>query len=153
MENGRQLQVNLYGRSIGETVTIRVLRGERTLDLPVVVVERTDDPNRFAGLLKSEDQVIPRLGILVVELTRDLEDLLPDLRASAGVIVAVTTHDVPPEWEGELKAGDVIHAANGAPVKSLADLRAALALVKSGGALTLQVERQGSLRYVAGRID
>ena len=75
MENGRQLQVNLYGRSIGETVSVRVLRGERTLDLPVVVVERTDDPNRFAGLLKPEDQVIPRLGILAVELTSDLEDL------------------------------------------------------------------------------
>ena len=70
MENGRQLQVNLYGRSIGETVTVRVLRGERTLDLPVVVVERTDDPNRFAGLLKPEDQIIPRLGILAVELTQ-----------------------------------------------------------------------------------
>ena len=70
MENGRQLQVNLYGRSIGETVSVRVLRGERTLDLPVVVVERTDDPNRFAGLLKPEDQIIPRLGILAVELTQ-----------------------------------------------------------------------------------
>ena len=78
---------------------------------------------------------------------------MPDLRASAGVIVALTTHDVPPEWEGELKPGDVIHAANGAQVKTLADLRSALALVKSGGALTLQVEREGSLRYVAGRLD
>ena len=153
MENGRQLQVNLYGRSIGETVTVRVLRGDRTLDLPVVVVERTDDPNRFAGLVKPEDQIIPRLGILAIELTRDLEDLLPDLRASAGVIVALTTHDVPPEWEGELKPGDVIHAANGTPIKTMADLRAALALVKSGGALTLQVEREGAMRYVAGRID
>jgi serine protease Do len=153
MENGRQLQVNLYGRSIGETVTVRVLRGDRTLDLPVIVVERSDDPNRFAGLLKPEDQEIPRLGIIAIELTRDLEDLLPQLRASAGVIVALATHDVPPEWEGELKPGDVIHAANGTSVKTLADLRAALALVKSGGALTLQVERDGSMRYVAGRID
>ena len=42
MENGRQFQVNLYRRTVGERVTLRVQRGSEITDFEVRVVERPD---------------------------------------------------------------------------------------------------------------
>jgi serine protease Do len=153
MENGRQLQVNLYGRGIGEVVKLQVLRGTRTLDVPVTVIERGDDPNRFAGLVRSEEHLVTRLGILGLTFTRPLAELLPDLRVPSGVIVAAATRTGPPAWEGELQPGDVIHGINGTIIKDLAALRAAVDALKTGEALVLRVEREGEMLFVAGRVE
>jgi serine protease Do len=153
MENGRQLQVNLYGRPIGQTVTLSVLRGDQPLDARVTIVERHDDPNRFAALVSPQDHVVSRLGILALEITPQLQPLLPDLRVPSGIIVAATTSSMPPAWEGELEPGDVIHAVNRLPVKTLADLRDAVSGLSADSALVLQVERDGMMTYVAGRVQ
>jgi serine protease Do len=153
MENGRQLQVNLYGRAVGDTVTLRVDRGGRTIDAQVVVVERDDDPQRFQSLVSPNDLVIPQLGIVGLDVTDRVRELLSDLRDASGVVVASTAQNASPGWEGELEVGDVIHAINRSPVTSIADLRRQLAAVKSGQALVLQVEREGTLRYISGRVE
>jgi serine protease Do len=153
MENGRQLQVNLYGRAIGETVILGVLRGERQLEAKVTIVERHDDPNRFAAMVTPQSHIVPRLGILGLEITPQLQPLLPDLREASGVIVAATTSDMPPAWEGELEAGDIIHAVNHTPVKTVAGLRTLIAKLPASGAVVLQVERDGAMTYVAGRVE
>jgi serine protease Do len=51
MENARQLDVNLYRRAPGETVTLSVRRGSLSLDVPVRVDERPEDPDRFLSLV------------------------------------------------------------------------------------------------------
>src|SRR5215218_5079768 len=147
MENGRQLQVNLYGRGIGEAVKLQVLRGARTLDATVTVIERGDDPNRFAGMVRPEEHLVNRLGILGLTLTQPLINLLPDLRVPSGVVVAAAAHTGPPAWEGELQAGDVIHSVNRISVKDLAALRAAVEQLKVGEALVLRVEREGEMVF------
>jgi len=153
MENGRQLQVNLYGRAIGEVVKLQILRGSRTLDIPVTVIERGDDPNRFAGMVRPEEHLITRLGILGLTFTRGLAELIPDLRVPSGVIVAAATRTGPPAWEGELQPGDVIHAINGTTIKDLAALRAAVDELKTGAALVIRVEREGEMLFLAGRVE
>jgi serine protease Do len=153
MENGRQLQVNLYGRPIGQTVTLSVLRGNQPIDARVTIVERHDDPNRFAAMVSAQDHVVARLGILALEITPQIQPLLPDLRSPSGVIVAATTNDMPPSWEGELEPGDIIHAVNRTAVRTLADLRNAVAGLPANSALVLQVERDGTMTYVAGRVE
>ena len=50
--------------------------------------------------------------------------------------------------EGPLP-GDVIYSVNGTPVDSVDSLRSALDVLKNADALVLQVERLGSLHYVA----
>ena len=50
--------------------------------------------------------------------------------------------------EGALP-GDVIYSVNGTPVDSVDSLRSALDVLKNADALVLQVERLGSLHYVA----
>jgi serine protease Do len=47
MENGRQLHVNLYRRTVGDVVRLEVLRGDQRLEVPVAVSERRDS---LAGL-------------------------------------------------------------------------------------------------------
>jgi serine protease Do len=153
MENGRQLQVNLYGRAVGEAVALHVDRAGRTFDAKVVVVERDDDPLRFESLVSADDLVIPQLGIVGLDMNDRVRELLSDLRDASGVVVASASHDAPPSWEGELEVGDVIHALNRTRVTSIADLRRQLAAVKPGQALVLQIEREGTLRYVSGRVE
>jgi serine protease Do len=153
MENSRQLQVNLYARAIGDRVRLAVLRGGRPLDVDVLVVQRADDPGRFASLVRPETHRVDRLGILALDLSPSLEALLPDLREPTGVVVAASSRGRLPGWEASLEPGDIIHALNGRPVTSLAVLRDALGALKPGDAVALHVEREGGLIYVAGRVE
>jgi len=153
MENGRQLQVNLYGRSIGDVVTLQVLRGTRTLEMPVTVIERGDDPNRFAGMARPDENLVKRLGVLGLTVNNSLTGLLPGLRVASGVVVAAVTRAPAPLLEGELRPGDVIHGVNRAPVKDLASLKGAVDALGVGEALVLRVERDGEMLFIGGRVE
>ena len=48
-----------------------------------------------------------------------------------------------------LQTGDVIHGLNGSPVTTLHGLREALANMKLGDVVVLQVEREGQLTYIS----
>ena len=153
MENGRQLQVNLYSRAVGDTVRLDLERRGTGLTLSVPVVEREDDPYRFSAMARPEEHMIPRLGVLGLSMTSDLAALLPDLRVASGVVVAGASGEAVPGSDGQLNAGDVIHAVNGHAVRTLADLRAAVDALKVGDAVVLQVERDAELLYITLRIE
>jgi len=152
MENGRQFDVNLYRRAVGETVKIEVLRGGAPRTVSVAVVERADDPMRFADLVSPERNLIPQLGVLGIEIDEEMAALLPRLRKSGGVIVAARTATAH-AWEEGFQPGDVIHSLNGAAVTTLAALRNAAASLKSGDAIVAQIERRGRLLYVAFELE
>jgi len=152
MENARQLEVNLYRFPVGEKVSLEVLRGKDRLTMDVPVTAQDDDPQRFADLVNPEKDLIPKLGILGVEIDKRLAPLLPDLRKQYGIVVAARAA----EAEGldvDLRPGDVIYAINNEPTATLASLTTALAQAKSGDAVVLQVERQGQLMYVAFEME
>jgi S1-C subfamily serine protease len=86
-------------------------------------------------------------------MTPEIASLLPDLRVASGVVVAGASGDVVPGSDGQLEPGDVIHAVNGRPVRTLAELRAAVEAMKPGDAVVLQVERDAELLYVTLRIE
>lgn len=153
MENGRQLQVNLYSRAVGDTVRLDVERRGTGLSLSVPVAERDDDPGRFIALARPEDHLVPRLGVLGLSMTPALASLLPDLRVASGVVVAGASGDAVPGSDGQLAPGDVVHAVNGTAVRTLAELRAAVDGLKAGDAIVLQVERDAELLYVTLRIE
>jgi serine protease Do len=153
MENGRQFQVNFYARSIGQPVTLDLLRGDARVTARVTVAERPGDPDRFAEFVKPEDHIVSRLGILGIDLDARIAGLLPSLRRREGVVVAAISPAAPPSQQGSLRPGDVIYRVNRADVKNLAALRAAIAAIKPGQALVLQIEREGRLRYIAFAID
>jgi serine protease Do len=151
MENGRQFEVNLYQRTPGERVNVTVLRDGRRQDIPVVVGEKPEDPDRFVALVEAEKNLIPRLGILAVELDDEILKLLPKLRGDEGVLVAARGSGE--AGEEDLRPGDVIYSVNGVSIRSLVELRAAVDKAKRGEPLAFQVERKGQLLFLAQEVE
>ncbi|MGC9949254.1 MAG: trypsin-like peptidase domain-containing protein [Bryobacteraceae bacterium] len=152
MENARQLEVNLWRFPVGDKVNLEVLRGENRLTVDVSVTAQDDDPQRFADLVNPEKNLIPKLGILGVEIDRKLAAMLPDLRKQYGIVVAARAAGA----EGldvDLRPGDVIYAINNEPTSTVAALSGGLGQMKSGDAVVLQVEREGQLMYVAFEME
>jgi len=152
MENGRQFRINIYTRGVGEQVALQVWRGERSLTVRVPVVERDADTARLEDLVGSQ-RPIPTLGIATLDLTPAVLELLPDLRAKTGAVVARVTPQAPYSQQGVLAAGDVIHALNGKVIATADELKAAAAALKPGTAAVLQLERDGVLMLLAFRVE
>ncbi len=151
MENGRQFDVTLYRRPIGGAVNLEVGQGLQRRTVRVPVVERRDEGDRFRDMVTPEQNLVPRLGILGLDLTPELARALPVVRNPNGVVVAtVAPHTTD---EAGLLPGDVIHGVNGSAVRSLSDLRAALGLVASDMEAVLQVGRGGRLRFLTVNLD
>jgi serine protease Do len=147
MENARQLEVNLYRRAPGETVRLEVRRGPESLRVDVGVVERPEDPDRFAPLVTPERNLVTRLGILGLELDDDLRRAVGPLRGREGVLVAARSGSG--QWADQgLRPGDVVYAVNGVSVRGLAEMRSAVARPGPAEPLVLHVERDGRLLYV-----
>jgi serine protease Do len=149
IENGRQLQVNLYRRALGDMVKLDVQRGGKTVTASVLVVERFDPLSIAAAGADPRDNVVSRLGILGLTVDADLARIIGSLRAPSGVAVVTASEGVFDADGDGLVPGDVIHAVNGHWVADLPALRTVVDAAKKGDAVVLQVERRGALRYVA----
>jgi serine protease Do len=152
LENARQLDVNLYRRTPGTSVTLAVLRGGTLRSIVVTVEERPRDPTRLLDRVSPDGNLVPRLGLLALDLDDDVQAMVGPTRARAGVVVAAAQAD-PLPFQDALVAGDVIYAANGSPVASVAQLRTWTDALKPGAPAVLQVEREGELRYVAVSVE
>ena len=152
MENGRQLHVNLYRRLIGDVIALDVLRNGQTVRISVAMDERHDP---FSGLKSADPRqnLVPRLGILGVDLDQRIAMMLPVVRVRNGVVVASTAARGIDVREGGLAAGDVVYAVNRQPVSGIADLRTALEQFKSGDSVVLHLERRGELTFLAFTVD
>jgi serine protease Do len=152
MENGRQLQVNLYRRAVGDIVSLEVVRDGHTLKVPVTIAERY---NSLMGVpsLDPRENLVSRLSILAVDLDKRMSDLIPVLRVAAGVVVASTVAGAIDAREGGLAAGDVIYAVNKKRVMDVKELRETLDAMKPGDPVVLHLERRGELMYLAFTIE
>ena len=138
----------LYLHGSGEHAKLEVLRGSERLELDVSLAER---PHKVDSLIDAVDPVknlVPRLGIIGIELNPDLAHSLPDLRIPTGVIVAAKTSGVR-SGEVPVQTGDVVHGLNGTTITSMADLREGMAKLMPGDAVVLLIERYGQMIYVS----
>jgi serine protease Do len=145
MENARQFEVNVYRHSVGQKIKLAVLRDNGQLDIPVEVTERDDDPQRFADLVDPEKNQIKRLGILGIEISKKIAELLPDMRKPYGVVVAARIASGPSP--GDLQLGDIIHEINSTPISTIQALRQTLDTAKPDTPLVFQIERDGKMMY------
>jgi len=149
MENGRQFQVGLYRHGVGDVVSLEVLRDGKVLEIPVALNERQDPFADLQLAIDPRENLIPRLGILGVNLDRRIAERLPSLRSGSGVVVAATVDGAIDARDGGLAAGDVIFAVNRKWVRGLGELRAVLGELKTGDAVVLQLERRGEQMFLA----
>jgi serine protease Do len=147
VENASQLENTIYGLGLTESVRLSLLRDGKTVNVIVPVHEEEDDPTRFADMVNPEDNLVPKLGILAIELNEKVADMLPDLRHEYGLVVAARTSAAP--YSGaEIESGDVIYEINTMPTLTVKGLREVLDEMKPGDAVVLQVERAGHLMYL-----
>jgi len=146
--DARQFQIGLYRVALNASVNIGAIRDADRFSAQVKVTEREDDPFRFLDLVKPEANRVPKLGIIGVEITKELAKVLPDTRKPYGVIVAARSGDSEYGGQGGLRLGDVIYSVNNTPVSSLDALRGAVDRLKVTDPLVIQIERGGKLMYL-----
>ncbi|HYL37132.1 MAG TPA: trypsin-like peptidase domain-containing protein [Bryobacteraceae bacterium] len=147
MHNARQLEAYIYRSPRKQQVTLGILRGKEQVEINVPVTDTVDDPQRFADMVNPEDNLVRRLGILVIAIDKKLAEMLPDLRNSYGLVVAAGSTTDLTSGTG-LQPGDVIYSVNGFPVTSVEALKKKLDEFKSGQSIVIQIERSGRLMYV-----
>ncbi len=148
VEDVRQFALDLYAYKIGQKADIGVLHNGTPTTVAVPVIERPDDPTRFADFVSGPDNLVVRIGVVGVNITGELKELLgSDLRIAGGVLVAAKTATSTLLGEGP-QPGDVIHAVNGDPIHNLTELKQRLRQIKPGQPIVLQIERTGNLSYL-----
>jgi serine protease Do len=153
MENARQFEVNVYGKKIGTKTTLEIMREGKTLAKQVDVIERVDPNFRFFDLISAERNLVPKLGVLCLDLDSDTLAMLPNApRSPEGIIVAALAADQSPFGE-QFAPGDILHALNGRPLKDLKGLREQLKELDYGSAAVFQIERGGRMRYLMLEMD
>jgi serine protease Do len=152
MENGRQFRINVYARGVGEQVALEIRRGDRTRTVKVPVVERANDTGELEALIGSQQAIRP-LGVVMLDLNSTVAAMLPSVRREKGAVVARVTPETPFSQQGRLQPGDVIYALNGQVVRSAEDLKAFAAQLKPSSAAVLLIEREGTLMYLAFRVE
>ena len=142
----------LYLHRLDQVVKLEVLRGNERKTLYIPAIEHRDRMDELYDAVNPENSLIPRLGVLAIDLTSDLASQLGSLRIPSGVIVVGRAADLILPDTG-LQAGDIIHQVNTTPIDSTDTLRAILNGMKTGDPVALQVERDGGLMYVSFEIE
>jgi serine protease Do len=153
IENGRQFQVSLYRRFIGDVVRLEVIRDGVAQAFAVAVGERSDPLEDVLGSMDLRQQLVPQLGMVAVALDAPLAAMLPEVRVSRGVVVIATGQTAIDPRDGTLEPGDVIYAINRRPVGNLAALRDVLGQLEPGDAVVLHVDRRGELLFVSFTLE
>jgi serine protease Do len=139
---------SLYMHGTGEHAKVEVLRGSNRVQLEISLAERPHKADTLVDLVDPAKNLIRPLGMVGIELNLNLAQSLPDLRIPTGVIVGAKTSG-PSAAAIPIQTGDVVHALNGRPITTLADLREGVAKLKPGDAVAFLVERNGQLIYVS----
>ncbi len=153
MENARQFEVNLYGKAINQKVAIEINRRGQTLTKSVTVVERQEPDYRFFDMITAEKNLVPRIGVLCLDLNKDSLKLLPmKPRNSEGVIVAALSATI--NLFGEhFQPGDILYSLNGEKLSNLRDLKKKTKALEFGEVAVFHLERGGMLRYLIMELE
>ncbi|MCU1383029.1 MAG: mucD 3 [Acidobacteria bacterium] len=147
------IALELFTRSAGDTVRLRILRGHDTLTLDVPVAERPHDVDRLTDLVEPETSVVAKLGIFGIALDKDNARLAVSSRAPFGVVVVGHTQDEGDRPDTGLITGDTIHTVNDTVVTSVADLSAALDRMTPRSAVVLHIERNGQFIFLPFELE
>ena len=142
----------LYLHSPQEMLKLDVLRGSEKLSLRVSASQYRSDTAPQADVFEPERSLISRLGIFAMESNLSVSALMPNVRIATGVVVLARTI----EWNSVhagLREGDIIFSINSTPIASVEELRSAVAKLKAGDPVVMQIERQGKLHYIAFEME
>ncbi len=152
VDTARRFDADINRRPGGDKIELQVQRGDERIPIELVVEERAAPWDPLADMVSPEKNLIPRLGILCIEIDERVQKLLPDLRGLYGLIVAAKSPDGQAQFI-DLQPGDIIHAINNLPVAFLAVFQKMIDEFHRGDAVVLQIERDGRFQFVAFEIE
>jgi len=138
-------------RSAGEKIRFEVLRGTTQTGFDITLNERPHEMDQVSALADPEKSLVSQLGILAVEIDKNIASMIADLRDPYGIIVAARAAGA--AGEIPLTAGDVIRSFNGEPMTTLDRLRAALKALPPNAPIVLQIQREGKLQFVTFSLE
>jgi serine protease Do len=145
-----------YLHNPDQPVKLEILRStdhkEEKKTLYVAAVEKHDQMDLLMDATDPDKSLLPRLGILVVDITDQIRSAIGPLRIAGGVVVVGRAANLIVSESG-LQTGDIIHSLNTKQIDSVATLRSAVHVLKSGDAVVLQIERDGGLQYLAFEME
>jgi len=147
-----QLSSALYLHRLDQVLKLEILRGADKKILYIPAIEHRDQMDQLFDAADPEKSLVPRLGILAIDITGDLRSQVGELRIPSGVIVLGRAAELITPETG-LQTGDVIHALNTTPITSMNELRAAVTALKVGDPVVLQVERSDGLSYLSFEME
>jgi serine protease Do len=138
---------NFRLRDSPDPVKLVVQRGGAQQALSIKAVEQRSELDGVAAQADPESGLIPSLGILGVEIDKNIAANATGLRDPYGIIVVARTAGATSEVP--IMPRDVIRALNGKPMATLEGLKNAVRALPSGAPATLQIQREGRLMYVS----
>jgi serine protease Do len=142
----------LYLHRLDQVLKMEIRRGDEKKTLYIPAVEHHDQMDQLLDAANPDKSLVPRLGVLAIDLTDDLRSAIDNLRISSGVLVIGRAADLILPDTG-LQAGDVIHQVNTTPIDSMDALRGLLANLKTGDPVVIQLERDSGLMYVSFEME
>ncbi|HEX4750638.1 MAG TPA: trypsin-like peptidase domain-containing protein [Bryobacteraceae bacterium] len=149
----QELNSLVYALSPGAKADVRLHRGEQVLNVPVMTEEQSgEELDALADMVDPVKNVVPELGVVGLDITKPVLEVMPDLRRPQGVVVVARKS--PTEFSGPaLQTGDVIYELNRQTVPNVMQLRNMVANLKPGQPAVLLIEREGHLVYIALELD
>jgi S1-C subfamily serine protease len=92
-----------------------------------------------------------RIGIAIQELTPEIASAIGTRRIEGAVVARVEPRS--PADRAGLKPGDLVIAANGTPIRSMAQLRNKIGLTRLGETVHLTIERHGEVKSLAAKVE
>ena len=152
--DGRQIAAHddliqiIAARKPGTVATLQIVRGSRTMNVPVKLAERRLRAENVEPA--TEESQPPRrrelpLGMAVREIDAELRQHLDLPSGTHGVVVA-RVDPVGAAFEADIQRGHVLLEINRQPVRSVDDFKRLVSAAKSGDVLTLYIYNPGSGR-------
>lgn len=152
MRDTKEFALIMFRKLPGETVHLSILSRTATRQVDVPVMQSPRDPMTLLNPTDTDQDLIPRLGALVVPITPELASQIGSPRQSGGLLVVARTFGAAAA-EVNLKTGDILYNANNIKLDSVAVLRNFMTGLKSGDAVVLQIERDGLLTFLSFRFE
>jgi serine protease Do len=148
-----RLAFQLFTRSAGDVVRLKLRRGADLYTADVIVAERPHDFDRLTDLVDPQKSLIAKLGILGVDITEANAGMAASLRVPSGVIVVGHPKDEADSSDAGLMTADAIHGINGNAVSSVEALRDFVDALKPRSPVVLQIERNGQFIFLAFELE
>jgi len=133
-------------------IELEILRNGEEKKFWVPVQKNLEEEKQILDLDEPYQNLIPELGVLVINVTEELRANLPGIRRENGVIVVARAVDAP-YWDIGLLPGDVIYSINRESFTDLTELQQILSRYEQGDAIVLEIQRRKEIFYVAFEME